>query len=266
MLHRSVLIFPKGLLVLACLLLPLVTCGGGNTAFQAATTSTAIAASTPATAPPNQPAALAAATDPVLYFSDIVSGPKAGNSDTSGGRTGEDGAIVTIWGRNLGGTQGSSKVYANGAEAASTYSWGNAAAPADLYTYHQMQMISFQVSHLAQDGVGQIYIVINGKQSNSLPFSVRAGNIYFAKTSGSDDTGDGSWGNPWQTIPKAADSLAAGDIAYIGNGVDQVTETNYGAAVNLGSDGAEGSPKALIVYPGRKSCNTNCSFCSPGWF
>lgn len=231
--HRSFLIFPKRVLILACLLLPFVACGGDNTAFH--------------------PAAPASAADPVLYFSDIVSGPKAGNSDTSGGRTGADGAIVTIWGRNLGGTQGSSKVYANGAEAASCYSWSNATAPADLYTYHQMQMVSFQVSRLAQDGAGQITIVVNGKQSNSLPFTVRAGNIYFAKTSGSDDTGDGSWGNPWQTIPKAADSLAAGDIAYIGNGVDQITETNYGAAVNLGSDGAEGNPKALIVYPGATS-------------
>src|SRR3989304_9430405 len=63
----------------------------------------------------------AAAADPVLYFSDITSGPKSGNSDTSGGRSGLDGAIVTIWGANLGSTQGSSIVYINGAEAASTY-------------------------------------------------------------------------------------------------------------------------------------------------
>ena len=199
------------------------------------------------------PTTATVSTDPVLFFSDINSGPRTGNSDTSGGRSGIDGAIVTIWGRNLGSVRGSSKAYANGAEAASYYSWGNATAPADLYTYHQMQMISFQVSHLAQDGLGQIYVVINSKQSNSLPFTVRTGNIYFATTGGNDDTGDGSWGNPWRTIPKAADSLAAGDIAYIGNGVDQTTESNFGAAVNLGSDGEPGRPKALIVYPGATS-------------
>jgi hypothetical protein len=41
-------------------------------------------------------------TEPVLYFSDIISGPKTGNSDNSSGRIeGLDGAIVTIWGVNL---------------------------------------------------------------------------------------------------------------------------------------------------------------------
>lgn len=196
---------------------------------------------------------LQSANAPVLFFSDLVGGPRTGNSDTSGGRSGQDGAIVTIWGRNLGSTQGSGKVYVNGAEAASYYYWGNATAPADLYTYHQMQMVSFQISRLAQDGSGSIYIVVNGRLSNTLPFTVRAGNIYFATTSGHDNTGDGSWSNPWRTIPKAADSLAPGDIAYIGDGVDQTTETDYNAAVNLGSDGTEGNPKALVVYPGATS-------------
>ncbi len=196
------------------------------------------------------PVSTAVAGDPLLYFSDITSGPKSGNSDTSVGRSGLDGAIVTLWGRNLGGAQGSSKAYVNGVEAASIYTWGNATTTADLFTYHQMQMISIQVSRFAQDGLGSIYVVVNGRQSNLLPFTLRAGNIYFSTISGNDDAGDGSWSNPWRTIPKAADSLAPGDIAYIGNGVDQLTETNYGAAVNLGRDGTESHPIALIVYPG----------------
>ncbi|MBN1139777.1 MAG: right-handed parallel beta-helix repeat-containing protein [Anaerolineae bacterium] len=209
--------------------------------------------------PPGSAALLPAqaAADPVLFFSDITSGPKTGNSDISGGRSGLDGAIVTLWGRNLGSTQGSSRVYANGVEAASYYTWGNATAPADLYAFHQMQRVSFQISHLAQDGPGQMHVVVNGKQSNSLPFTVRAGSIYFVTTGGSDDTGDGSWANPWRTIPHAAAGtlgvLAPGDIAYIGDGVDQITVDEYEAAVNLGSDGAEGAPKALVVYPGATS-------------
>jgi hypothetical protein len=196
---------------------------------------------------------VSAGDDPILYFSDLTSGPKSGNSDTSGGRSGQDGAIVTLWGRNLGSSQGSSKVYSNGAEAASYYSWENATTPVDLYSYHQMQKISFQVSHLAQDGSGSMYVVVNGKTSNTLPFTVRAGNIYFSMTSGNDDTGDGSWGTPWQTIQKAVDSLGAGDIAYIGDGVDQTTQGDFDAVVNLGSDGTADNPKALIVYPGATS-------------
>jgi hypothetical protein len=216
-------------------------------------------AAAPSTVDPRPAAAITAADDPVLYFSDLTSGPKTGNSDTSGGRSGQDGAIVTIWGRNLGGAQGSSRVYANGAEAASYYTWGNAVAPADLYTYHRMQKVSFQVSHLAQDGPGSIHVVVNGRSSNTLPFTVRAGHIYFVTTGGSNDTGDGSWGNPWRTIPKAVSSLAPGDITYIGDGVDQTTMTGYNAAVNLSSDGAEGNPKALVVYPGATSHVGNTS-------
>ena len=199
------------------------------------------------------PVVAAIAGEPILYFSDITSGPKSGNGDTTGGRSGLDGAIVTIWGRNLGSTQESSKVYANGIEAASYYAWGDADSPANLVIFHRMQKVSFQVSHLAADGAGSIYVTVNGKSSNPLPFAVRAGNIYFIKTTGHDDTGDGSWTNPWRTIPHAVSSLAPGDIAYIGDGVDQTTETDYSAAVNLGSDGLEGAPKSLIVYPGAVS-------------
>jgi len=191
---------------------------------------------------------------PVLYFSDITSGPKTGNSDGSGGRVpGQNGAIVTVWGVDLGSARGSSKAYCNGSEAASYYFWGNASAPADLSTFHKMQMVSFQVSRLAKDGNGQIYVVVNGRKSNSLNFTVRSGRIYFVKTNGNDNSGNGSWSKPWRTIPTAAQALAPGDIAYIGNGVDQTTETDSGACVNLGSDGKKGKPKALVVYPGATS-------------
>jgi hypothetical protein len=216
-------------------------------------------AAAPSAVDPRPVAAITAADDPVLYFSDLTSGPKTGNSDTSGGRSGQDGAIVTVWGRNLGSTQGSSRAYANGAEAASYFSWGNATAPADLYTYHHVQKVSFQISHLAQDGLGSIHMVVNGRSSNTLPFTVRTGHIYFVTTGGRDNTGDGSWGNPWRTIPKAVSSLAPGDITYIGDGVDQTTVTGYNAAVNLSSDGAEGNPKALVVYPGATSRVGNTS-------
>jgi hypothetical protein len=187
---------------------------------------------------------------PVLYFSDIVGGPKSGNSDTSLGQTaGQDGAIVTVWGRNL----DNADIYCNGARAAYYYFRGNATQPADLYAFHKMQTISFQVSHLANNGTGEIYAVVSGQQSNRLPFTVHSGNIYFVKTSGNDTTGNGSWTQPWRTIPKAADTLAPGDIAYIGNGVNQTTETAFSACVNLGTDGTTSSPKALVVYPGATS-------------
>ncbi len=193
----------------------------------------------------------AAQSAPVLYFSDVTSGPRSGNSDSSGGLPpGQNGAIVTVWGTGIGSSRGGSKIYCNGAEAPSYYYWGNATKPANLYASHRMQMISFQVSGTAQNGKGVIYAVVNGQQSNTLPFTVRSGSMYFVKTSGSDATGDGSWTLPWRTIGKAVASLGNGDIAYVGNGVSQTTAGEYDAAVNLGSSGTADSPKALIVYPG----------------
>jgi hypothetical protein len=187
---------------------------------------------------------------PILFFSDITSGPNNGNSDNSLGQTpGQNGAIVTVWGRHL----ENAKVFCNGAEAACYYFRGNASQPADLTTYHQMQMISFQISHLAQDGAGEIYAMVNGNRSNSLPFTVRSGNIYFVKTNGNDDTGDGSWNQPWRTIPKAVNAIAPGDIAYICDGVNQTTETDFNSCVNLNSDGSVTHPKALVVYPAATS-------------
>jgi hypothetical protein len=87
---------------------------------------------------------------------------------------------------------------------------------------------------------------------------VRAGNIYFVTSSGSDGA-DGSYATPWQTIPKAKDSVAAGDIAYIGtsagDSVSQTTLYNYNAALSVEyndgtNSGTADAPKALVAYPG----------------
>jgi len=261
--HFHALVFASLVMVLA--FYPAVSCrtiqpgAAGTQALNFRTPSIQTVTTQSQNIDPISPASITEETGPVLYFSDITSGPKSGNSDTSGWRSGLDGAIVTLWGTNLGSTQGSSKVFINLAEAASTYTWGNATTPADLYAFHHIQRIACQVSHLAQNGAGSIYVVVNGKTSNSLPFTVRDGNIYFVTLTGNDDTGDGSWSTPWRTIPKAAGSLAPGDIAYIGDGVDQTTETDYGAAVNLGRDGEPGRPIALVVYPGAMSNLGNVS-------
>jgi len=189
------------------------------------------------------------AAAPIIYFSDITSGPKTGNTDTSKGLpSGQDGAIVTIWGKNIGSSQGNSKVYCNGAEAAAYYSWGNATSPADLYTYHGMQMISFQVSHLATDGAGTIYVAISGQNSNTLPFTVSStGTIRFVKTTG-NDSGAGTWSAPWKTLSYVGNgNCSAGDIVYVSNGVS-ISSAN-GLCV-YGPSGTEANPISVIAYPG----------------
>jgi hypothetical protein len=193
----------------------------------------------------------------VLYFSDLVSGPSTGNSDNSqaGQVAGQDGAIVSVWGQNLGTSQGTSTISVNGASAR-VYYWGNAVppfSPANLYNgIQRLQLVIFQVSHLATGGAGQITVQVNGKTSNAIPFTVRSGRIFFVSTAGSDSTGSGSWTAPWRTMAHARMQMTqAGDITYVLNGADQTTEDlNTGVALRLDSSGTSSQPKAFVAYPG----------------
>src|SRR6476659_4700046 len=101
------------------------------------------------------------AGDPVLNFSDLAYGPNTGNTDTSLGQTaGVDGAIVSVWGLNLGASQGGSSIRVGGVPAAKIYYWGNAVppySPAKLYnSYQHLQIVIFQISHLTVGGPVQI--------------------------------------------------------------------------------------------------------------
>ena len=200
------------------------------------------------------------AAAPALNFSDLVNGPKSGLNDGLG-----QGAIVTIWGNNLGSSQGSSKVYFKDSagvsrEAAHVYYWKNAdgqlpGGPSDLYTYHKMQEIAFSIPSAVADGAGKIFAEVNGIKSSELDFYARSnGKIYFVKGTGNNSTGNGSWSNPWatfgykQTWPTindgASTKMFAGDIAY---GYD-VTESG-GVGIRV-TDGTNNNQIAIVSYPG----------------
>ena len=189
---------------------------------------------------------------PALMFTDLVSGPSTGNSDNSqtGQTAGQDGAIVTVWGKNLG-TSGSISV---GGVSARIYSWGNATAPANLLVRHGMQMIAFQIPHQLSNGPTTIQATVGGVVSNNLPFTVRSGAIYFVKTNGNDATGDGSWSKPWAKVSKATAALEVGAIVYLGDGVWQNAPDGDRSTLNLDTDPGKlataAMPKALIAYPG----------------
>jgi uncharacterized protein (TIGR03437 family) len=203
------------------------------------------------------PTILFAAT-PVLNFSDLTSGPNTGNTDGIG-----SGTIVTIWGNNLGSTKGTSKVYVGGVEATAIYYWKNAdgalpGGPSNLYTYHKMQEIAFAIPSGAPSGNTTIKVTVNGTDSNTLPFTVRTGNIYFIKSTGNDSTGNGSWSNPWKTIQAvvnggAASKITPGDIVYsVGVGASNATTTSLDAVrIGLAAplQGTLATPFSLSVYP-----------------
>ncbi len=198
------------------------------------------------------PCAAAAAPAPRLFFSDLASGPRSGNSDTSLGQSaGQDGAIVSVWGAFLGKNQGDSKVLVNGAEAR-VYYWGDAVppySPANLHNgIQRMQLVIFQVSQRARDGQGEITVTVQGAPSNPLPFTVRPGRVFFVAASGRDGAA-GTWRSPWRTIQYGKDQLAPGDTLYVGNGISQPS-SREGAALMVRRSGSPGSPMAVVAYPG----------------
>ena len=177
-----------------------------------------------------------------LFFSDLTSGPN------QGGQNGK-GAFVTVWGNGFGDARGASTVMIGG-------------GAADNYPVWTAGRITFQLGAAA--ATGDIVVHVAGKgDSSGLPFTVRAGNIYFVTASGSDAAA-GTFAAPWKTIPKAKNTIAAGDIAYLGvSAGDAVSQTSldttasYRCALGMstndgGNSGTASAPKALVAYPGAR--------------
>lgn len=193
--------------------------------------------------------------DAFLAFSDLISGPSTGIGDGLG-----SGVIVTVWGFSLGSSQGTSTItFTDSASTEHTphiYYWKNAdgtspSGPANLYESHGMQEIAFSVP-LSPNGAGTIKVRVNAEDSNTLPFTVRSGNIYHVKSTGSDSN-PGSFDLPWRNIEKIATDAVAGSTSYIHD-------------VNIGSSNSENAfywnnnPAAsslaaqfgIIAYPGNQ--------------
>jgi hypothetical protein len=170
---------------------------------------------------------------PRLFFSDLVSGPNTGGENGKG-------AWVTVWGKGFGATQGTSTVSVGGGLVAGYPVWSDG-------------KITFQLGAAA--ATGNIVVNVAGSgASNGLPFTVRAGNIFFVASTG-NDANAGSATAPWKTVIKAKNTIAAGDIAYLENGVTQTTEDTFTAYLSMDRQGADNSgtaaaPKALVAYPG----------------
>src|SRR6476661_5395145 len=176
-------------------------------------------------------AMMAQSATPRLFYSDLESGPNTGGQNNNG-------AFVTLWGKGFGASQGTSSVTVGGGAVAAYELWSDG-------------KIIVQLG--AGAVTGNIVVKVGSAASNGVPFTVRAGNIFFVSTSG-NDANAGTFAAPWRTIPKAKNTIAAGDIAYIENGVAQTTEENFTAYISMDKNGASNSgtataPKALVAYP-----------------
>jgi hypothetical protein len=200
----------------------------------------------------------AQAATPTLNFSDLISGPASGLNDGLG-----EGVIVTIWGNNLGSTQGTSTITIGGQTPAHIYYWKNAdgnlpGGPSDLYTSHQMQEIAFSIPSSLTNGEHQIQITVNGKTSNTLPFLVRDGSIYHIKTTGNSN-GNGSWNNPYLQILNVRSIIIPGDIYYSHEGVADIDtygnpagDTGTGITLS-GRTGTLENQMAFVTYPNTRA-------------
>jgi len=178
-------------------------------------------------------AATAQSAPPRLFFTDLESGPNSGGANGKG-------VFVTLWGKGFGATQGSSTVTVGG-------------GAVDNYPLWSDGKITVQLG--AGSASGNIVVNVAGAgATNGLPFTVRAGKIFFVSTSG-NDANAGSFTAPWRTIPQAKNSMSAGDTTYIENGVSQTSEDNFTAYLSMDKQGSSNSgtaaaPMALIAYPG----------------
>jgi hypothetical protein len=169
---------------------------------------------------------------PRIFFSDLESGPNIGGKSNHG-------VFVTIWGRGFGAERGRSVVAIGGGAASNYPVWSD-------------NKITFQLGPAAR--TGDMIVKVGGLASNGLPFTVRRGRIFFVATNGSDRH-NGSFATPWRSILHAKDSMSAGDVTYIENGVTQNREDSYTAYVSMDAGGGSNSgkpqaPKALVAYPG----------------
>jgi IPT/TIG domain-containing protein len=178
---------------------------------------------------------------PVVFFTDLDSGPNSGGE-------GGGGAYVRIYGLNFGAAQGSSTVTVGGG-AVTVKRWE------DLWMTGDRNLEVLTVQLTSSSATGAVVVTVNGVASSStVSFTVRPGTIDCVSATGSDSaSGTLSSGSCWATLTHARDTMAAGDITYAENGVCACSDDGSGWNSTLlldANSGASGRPKAIVAYPG----------------
>lgn len=105
---------------------------------------------------------------PVIFYTDIITGPKTGGENNNG-------TYLTIVGKRFGPTQGTSTVTIGGGEVAVYKVWSDT-------------KVSVQLGPNVATG-NVLLTTPSGSTTAPEPFTVSAGNIWFVSTTGSDTTG-----------------------------------------------------------------------------
>jgi hypothetical protein len=171
------------------------------------------------------------ASAPVIFYSDLTSGPNSGGQNN-------EGDFVTIWGNNFGSSQGSSTVTVGGGAVYSYLTWTNTE-------------ICFQLGSSAASG--NIVVTTSGGTSNGISFTVRSGAIYFVNPAAGSN-GTGTYASPFNHLYYAVNIQAAGDTIYVMSGTieNEIDGTGggYNSILDVTFTGAtSASPVAYVAYP-----------------
>src|SRR5579863_2177131 len=103
---------------------------------------------------------------PLLYFTDIITGANTGGENGKG-------VYLTLYGKNFGATRGTSTVTINGNAPYQYKIWGSGNSVTGLL---DMIVVQLDTTTPTTDVVS---VTVGGQTSNTLPFVVCTGNIYF---------------------------------------------------------------------------------------
>jgi hypothetical protein len=181
----------------------------------------------------------AAAGAPVLAFTDLDSGPNTGGQNNQG-------VFVTIWGKNFGATRGNGFITVGGGQVNNYPLWSDG-------------KIIVQLGAATTSG-NLVVTSTTAESSNGLPFTVRAGAIYFVTPNG---TGNGDVTTPMSPTAAYA-AMGPGKTFYFRAGTytggygdgGAYGDRNY--SLGQAKGGSAGNPLAMVGYP-----NEVATFVSP---
>src|SRR5712692_7161033 len=176
--------------------------------FDSTTLSINIAAAPPPPPPPPSPNS----GGPVIFFSDLESGPNIGGQN-------DNGTILTLYGKRFGPTQGGSTITVGGGQVAAYLLWSDS---------------KVAVAIGANAATGSVVVHTSAGDSNGVPFTVRPGNVYFVSPAGISTSVIDNFGAVLNLRSSGAPGLPKAIVAY------------PGASVTLGSDA---TPQRAILAP-----------------
>jgi hypothetical protein len=202
---------------------------------------------------------LSAQTSPVLFFSDLTWGPKTGWEGSA-----TKGAAVSVWGKNFGSSRGTNHVTVGGVNLSNDTDyaeWGVTGTANHIA--RGLERITFWLNSNMSSGITTISVTVGGLTSNSIPFTISTGTIYFISVSDGNNSYNGLYsmrsghsGNdgPFKDILKFnPGNNPSGDgqyIIYVRGGTYTVLDVDNAFIAFRGPYGGPSAQKALIAYPG----------------